>query len=127
MSDWIEGYRQAVKDSLARYGTIIQERSYYGTLTDYDLTAHFKADPKWRDWAGDRGTKSIPAWCGSWRSFSNPDEETIQEFMGTFYEGDTSKVIVTSRVTCNCGFINDNELQNEGTISEMIAAVLREA
>jgi hypothetical protein len=122
MSDWIEGYRQAVKDSLARYGTI-GDRSYYGRISDRSLTAHFKTDPQWREYLREQP----PAWCGGWKSFSNPEEDTVSEFVDTFFEGDDSKVIITAKVTCECGYITDAEIETDGTISEMIQAVLREA
>jgi hypothetical protein len=57
-----------------------------------------------------------------------PVEDHWNEFMGSFYEGDTSvHGIVLNKVSCACGKLKNRSLRLQGSVSEIAEAVFEEA
>lgn len=84
-----------------------------------------------------------PTYYGGWESYgdtvhlqecggkADPDtklEETyVREFMGTFYEGDSSVAVVELKgVSCNCGNLTDRTIRLKSTIGEFIFTLLND-
>ena len=107
-ADWREEYKKALRRTVIRRGTLIdQHASFYG----------------WRDW-DDRH-------FGSQRdchveAVGDPVEQTWDEFMGTFYEGDTTKHGVEIEISCTCGQMRGRHMRLDATVSDVIKWTLEE-
>ncbi len=86
---WQEEYRAALKKAVWNYGRPVRDATsrdlYYG-WTDYEILDHFYVCPL--------------------GSASEPEEDKWDEFVDTFYEGDTTRHGVSMKAQCACGQIN---------------------
>lgn len=130
--DWREGYRQAVAEFLMREGMFVEDGNYPNT-------DHWDRDPDpedyseygtmygWADYthhAGMSYTKPPTPGCKAVSVDSTSmRERTLSMFTDTFH-GNENVVGVEVRATCACGKYTNKWLRWEGSVGEILPALL---
>ena len=110
-------YDAAMMAAAIKHGTMVSRNpSFYGWSA--------------RPWSGDDASdckhmehcQFVPG------STSAVEEDDWNEFMGTFYEGDTTKHgVIVKGVSCACGEIKDRSVRWQADMQEVAEAVFEEA
>lgn len=132
--DWREGYRQAVSEFLMEKGMFVDEANYprprwdqdedddtdydeYGTQYGWaDYTHHIGRDYTHPPQPGCRAVEVDP---------TTMRERSLSMFTDTFHDNE-NKVGVEVRATCACGKYIDKWLRWEGSVGEILPALLSE-
>ena len=113
--DWKKGYKQALMNAFAREASIRSDYRYYARAGGLDYQASAKLAAHLKN-------------CNiSVENSSMPEDSSWHEFMGTFYEGDTTIYGLDANITCECNKFENVAMRMTGTFSELLQAVLREA
>ena len=102
--------RALIVSKLMANGDVVSlDPTYYGGWESYGDTVHLQE-------------------CGGTANPETKLEETyVREFMGTFYEGDTSVAVVELKgVSCNCGKLADRTIRWKGNVGEFIFTILND-
>jgi len=104
--DWKAGFRKAMIDALVKNSTPVgKDASFYGYI-----------DPNWQEVHRAITDGEIDYDATSW------EDVEWDQFMGTFYEGDTRKVGIDVNVVLTNG--DTYKLRYEGTAGDLINAVV---
>lgn len=111
--DWKVGYKQAVLKAFVWQAGAITDGSYYASgrmnyERTYELREHLTTctfDPE---------------------KMKLPVDSSWSEFMGTYFEGDTTRHGLDGYLTCQCGKYEDEHIRLQGTFGDLLQAILRE-
>lgn len=113
--DWKTSYKRAVLTAFARQADVRLDRdNYYASGSGFNHGATGKVRQHLKTCTIDPVLTKMPT------------DSEWDEFMGTFYEGDTTKHGMDATVTCRCGYVRKTRMRLEGTFSNLLRAVLEE-
>lgn len=133
MTDWREGYRQAVGEFLMREGMFVDEANYPRAHWDKDDDPNdydeYGTQYGWADYTHHMGkTYARPPIAGCTAVLvdsSTMRERSLSTFTDTFHDNE-NKVGVEVRATCACGKYTNKWLRWEGSVGEILPALLSE-
>jgi hypothetical protein len=111
--DWKAGYKLAVLSAFVRQAGAVRDGSYYSSGNiNYDLTDEIR--------------KHLQTCPPAFGKMAMPVDSDWEEFMGTFYEGDTTVHGLDTYLYCECGKYKGEQIRLRGTFSELLTAILKD-
>lgn len=119
---WQDGYRKAVLDAIAQHGRPLDPNASYYGWSDY------KAVREWygSSWGDSTAGPDHTAHGLDYDACGDVVEDSWAEFMGTFYEGDTTQHGMRAEIVCKCGAFR-HVFRWEGNAGEIISVIANDA
>ena len=108
-------YDKILTTAIIKNGSLVaKDASFYGWNTG-------------EEYGGDFRSPRHSVVCGIAKTGRVEEDATWDEFMGTFYEGDTRKHgMEVYGVTCNCGKLKNRTFRWDAPVGEAVKAVVEE-
>jgi hypothetical protein len=133
VSDWRDGYRAAVSEFLMKEGMFVEDTNYpkddWHGEPDPEDYSDYNTTYGWADYTHNIGRSyAIPPEPACRAVSVDPStmrERSLSMFTDTFHSNE-HKVGVEVRATCACGKYTNKWLRWEGTVGDILPALLRQ-